>query len=155
LQVFKVSSAMVGVLASAEPAGSLFAGLVIALRPPRGRPILWLAAGAAGLFLALVVASLVGRSKHPFVPVLAVLFVGGFASALYNIFQTTIVIDATPDRLRSRMMGLVTVCIGTWPLGTMIAGALSRPLGSLGALGALGGCGLVGLGLIAAVARPR
>jgi len=153
LQTFKVSSAMVGVLASAEPAGSLVAGVVIAVRTPRGRPIFWLATGAAGLFLALVVAALVGRSEHPFVPVLAVLFVGGFASALYNIFQTTIVIDATPELLRSRMMGLVTVCIGTWPLGTVIAGALSRPLGSLGALGALGGCGLVGLGLVAVVAR--
>ena len=150
LQVFKVSSAMVGVLASAEPAGSLVAGMVIAVRTPRGRPIVWLATGAAGLFLALIVASLVGQSEHPYVPVLAVLFVGGFASALYNIFQTTIVIDVTPGLLRSRMMGMVTVCIGTWPLGTVIAGALARPLGPLGALGALGGCGLVCLGLIAA-----
>jgi MFS family permease len=154
LQTFKVSSAMVGVLASAEPAGSLVAGVLIAVRTPRRCPIFWLASGAAGLFIALVAASLAGRTEHPFVPVLAALFVGGFASALYNIFQTTIVIDATPELLRSRAMGLVTVCIGTWPLGTVIAGALSRPLGSLGALGALGGCGLVGLGLIA-VARRR
>ena len=92
-----MSSAMVGVLASAEPAGSLVAGVVIAGRTPRGRPIFWLATGAAGLFLALIVASLVGRSQHPFVPVLAVLFVGGFASALNNIFQTTIVIDVSPN----------------------------------------------------------
>jgi len=155
LQVLKVSSAMVGVLAAAEPAGSLVAGLVIAVRTPRGRPISWLAAGAAGLFVALGLASFVGRSEHPFAPVLSVLFVGGFASALYNIFQTTIVIDATPELLRSRMMGLVTVCIGTWPLGTVIAGALSRPLGALGALGALGGSGLVCLGLIAATVRRR
>ena len=155
LQAFHVSSAMVGVLASAEPAGSLVAGLVIAVRTPRGRPIFWLAAGAAGFFLSLGIASFAGRSEHPFVPVLGVLFAGGFGSALYNIFQTTIIIDATPERLRSRMMGLVTVCIGTWPLGTVIAGALSRPLGPLGALGALGGCGLVCLGLIAATVRSR
>jgi pimeloyl-ACP methyl ester carboxylesterase len=155
LRVFKVSSAMVRMLASAEPAGSLVAGLVIVGRTPRGRPIFWLATGAAGLFLALIVTSLVGRSERPFVPVLAVLFVGGFDSALFNISQTTIVIDVTPELLRSRMMRLVTVYIGTWPLGTVIAGTLSRPLGSLGALGALGGCGLVGLGLIAVVARRR
>jgi hypothetical protein len=85
---------------------------VIAGRTPRGRPIFWLATGAAGLFLALIVASLVGRSQHPFVPVLAVLFIGGFASALYNIFQTTIVIDATPEPLRSRMMGLSPSALG-------------------------------------------
>ncbi len=142
-------------LTSAEPAGSLVAGLVIAVRPPRGRLAFWFAAGAAGLFLALGVASFIGLSEHPFVPVLSVLFVGGCTSALYNVFQTTIVIDAPPEHLRSRVMGLDTVCIGTWPLGTVIAGALSRPLGPLGALGALGGCGLVCLGLIAATVRRR
>jgi hypothetical protein len=46
------------------------------------------------------------------VPVLSVLFVGGFASALYNILQTTIVIDATPELLRSRMMGWSQSALG-------------------------------------------
>ena len=44
--------------------------------------------------------------------------------------------DASARAAGSRMMGLVTVCIGTWPLGTVIAGAMSGPPGSLGALGA-------------------
>jgi hypothetical protein len=132
---------MVGVLASVEPAGSLVAGLLVGIWTPRGRSTFWLTTGAAGLFLALRLASFVGRSEHPFSPLLSVLFVGGFASALYNIFQTTIVIDAKPERLRSRMMGLVTVCIGTWPRGSVIAGALPRSLGPLGALGVIGECG--------------
>lgn len=55
--------------------------------------------------MALAAVSIVGHLESPLVPVLAVLFVGGFASALYNIFQTTIVISATPELLRSRMMG--------------------------------------------------
>jgi hypothetical protein len=80
---------------------------------------------------------------------LGILFVGGLSSAAYNIYQTTIVIAATPERLRSRVMGLVTVCIGTWPLGTVVAGLLSRTLGPLTAIGALGTCGLVGMAMTA------
>jgi hypothetical protein len=79
--------------------------LLVAAKTPRGPPVVWLAAGAAGLFVALAAVSIVGHLESPLVPVLAVLFVVGFASALYNIFQTTIVISATPELLRSRMMG--------------------------------------------------
>jgi len=105
--------------------------------------------------LALVIASLVGRLEHRLVPILSVLFVGGFSSAIYNIFQTTIAIDAPPEHLSRRMMGLVTVRIGTWPLGTVIASALSRPFGLLGALGALGCCRLVCIGPVAVTKRRR
>jgi MFS family permease len=149
LQVLKISSVMVGILAAAEPAGSLVCGLLVAAKTPRGPPVFWLAAGATGLFLTLAAVSIVGHLENPLILVLALLFVGGFASALYNIFQTTIVIAATPEPLRSRMMGLVTVCIGTWPLGTVIAGVLSVPLGPLGAIGALGVCGLTGIAVVA------
>lgn len=140
--VFGLSPGMIGVLAAAEPAGSLAAGMLIALRPPPGRPLLWLAGGAVGLFAALMVASALGQLERPLLPVLAVLFVGGTASAIYNVFQTTIVMADTPTSLRSRVMGLVTVCIGSWPFGMVLAGALIAPLGPLGALGALGVSGL-------------
>jgi hypothetical protein len=73
---------MDGVLASAEPAGSLAADRVIAVPTPYGRPAFRRAAGATDLFLALGLASLVGRSENPVVPVPSVLFVEGFASAL-------------------------------------------------------------------------
>ena len=36
--------------------------------------------------------------------------------------------------MRSRLMGVVTVCIGTGPLGQLAAGALSDGLGSRGAV---------------------
>jgi MFS family permease len=149
VQVLTVSSFMVGVLAAAEPAGSLLCGLLLAAKPPGGLPVLWLAGGATGLFISLIAVSMVDRVHSPLLPMLGILFVGGLSSAAYNIYQTTIVIAATPERLRSRVMGLVTVCIGTWPLGTVVAGLLSRTLGPLTAIGALGTCGLVGMAMTA------
>ena len=152
VQVLAVSSLMVGVLAAAEPAGSLLCGVLLAVKTPGGLPLVWLAGGATGLFITLIAVSIVGRVHSPLVPILGTLFVGGLGSAVYNIYQTTIVIAATPERLRSRVMGLVTVCIGTWPLGTVIAGLLSRTLGPLTAIGVLGACGLVGIATTAATA---
>jgi MFS family permease len=153
VEVFRLSSAMVGALAAIDPAGALVAGLLMAAWTPRGRPLVWFCAGAVGLFVALLAVSIVGwfASSHAFWLVMGVLFAGGFASAAYTVFQTTMVIDATPAHLRGRMMGLLTLCIGTWPLGTVIAGALSRAFGPLGAIGTLGGCGLAGMGVIALV----
>lgn len=147
--VFGLPPEMIGVLAAAEPAGSLLAGLLVALRPLPGRPLRWMAGGAATLFSALALASLLGHRAHPLVPVLATLFLGGVGIAVYNIQQTSIVMQDTPPALRGRVMGLVTVCIGCWPLGMLLAGRLIAPLGSLGALGALGLGGLAGMALLA------
>lgn len=152
-QVFALSPQMIGVLAAAEPAGSLLAGLLVALHPLPGRPLRWMAGGAAALFAALAVASLLGRQAHPLPSVLATLFLGGVGIAVYNIQQTNIVMQDTPPELRSRVLGLVTVCIGSWPLGMLLAGWLIVPLGSLGALGALGMGGLAGLAALALLGR--
>ncbi|MGV7241604.1 MFS transporter [Caballeronia sp. M23-90] len=149
VQVLAVSSLMVGVLAAAEPAGSLLCGVLLAVKPLGGPPVRWLAGGATVLFTTLIAVSVVGRVQRPLLPMLGILFVGGLGSAAYNIYQTTIVIAATPERLRSRVMGLVTVCIGTWPLGTVIAGLLSRTFGPLTAIGALGIGGLMGIAITA------
>ncbi|WP_284946295.1 MFS transporter [Acidisoma cladoniae] len=151
--VLHLSPQMIGVLAAAEPAGSLLAGTVLALRPARGHPLRWLAGGAAVLFLALVTAALLGMLAHPLLPILIALFLGGLGSAVYNIHQTTIVMADTPPELRSRVMGLITVCIGCWPLGMLIAGALILPLGLLGALASLGLGGLAAMAMILSLAR--
>jgi len=153
--VFNLSPEMIGVLAAAEPTGSLLAGSFIAIHPLPGPPLRWLAAGAAGLFSALAVAALLGHLTQPFMPVLAVLFLGGIGSAIYNIHQTTIAMDETPVALRSRVMGLVTVCIGCWPLGQLFAGGLIAPLGPLGSLAALGVGGLASIALLAMIGRGR
>ncbi|SAL87299.1 hypothetical protein AWB74_08055 [Caballeronia arvi] len=50
--------------------------------------------------------------------------------------------------MRSRVFGLVTVGIGCWPIGTLLAGLIAEVLSPAGALLALGLAGLVGNGLL-------
>ncbi|MCB8882175.1 MFS transporter [Acidisoma cellulosilytica] len=153
--VLDLSPFMIGVLAAAEPAGSLLAGIFVAVRPLPGHPLRWLAGGATLLFSVLIAAAIVGRMPHALVPMLVLFALGGVGSAVYNIHQTTIVMTETPPAFRSRVMGLVTVCIGSWPIGMIAAGALIDPLGLMGALAALGIGGLAGMAVLAGYARSQ
>lgn len=149
-QSFHLSDAGVGVLASAEPGGALLGGLLMTVLALRGRALGWLAGGVAILLTALGLAHLI----PPVWPVCAVLLLGGLGSSLFTNYQTTILISATPPPLRSRAMGLVTVCIGCWPLGMLLAGALAQWLGPLRALTLMAWSGVVLLGcVILATAR--
>jgi MFS family permease len=146
--VFGVSAAMVGVLAAAEPTGATLGGLALAAwGQPRGRPV-WLLIGGAATFLALMAAIPLAPWFWP----CCLLFVaGGFGIALYSNVQTTIALAEAPVAMRSRVMGLITVAVGTWPVGMLVAGWLADRIGSLWALGALGLAGLIWLTLVVAV----
>ncbi len=43
--------------------------------------------------------------------------------------QSTIVLLAAPERLRGRVMGILSACIGTQPAGTLWIGFLSGGIG--------------------------
>ena len=55
----------------------------------------------------------------------AVLVMGGFGTAGFSNMQSTLMLTEAPTEMRSRLMGIVTVCIGTGPLGILAAGALA------------------------------
>ncbi len=71
------------------------------------------------------------------------LVLGGFGTAGFGNMQSTLMLTEAPPEMRSRLMGVVTVCIGTGPLGQLAAGALSAPLGPRGAVIAMAVVGLV------------
>jgi MFS family permease len=143
-ETFDLSSTMIGVLSSAEPAGSFVAGAIIGGARLRGRSFVWLIAGSSVFFLAIAIAGFASSFRCSLASLLVILFMGGFGSAAYNIHQTTIVIESVPGVMRSRVFGLVTVGIGCWPLGTLLAGLLATVLGPTGALIALGVAGIAG-----------
>lgn len=147
-ETFNLSALMIGALSSAEPAGSFVAGAIIGSVRPRGRSLLWLLAGSILFFLAIAVAGFASAHKYSLTLLLLVFFIGGLGSAAYNIHQTTIVIESVPDAMRSRIFGLVTVGIGCWPIGTLLAGGLAAVLGPAGALMVLGMTGIAGNGLL-------
>ncbi len=83
------------------------------------------------------------------------LLAAGLGVALYTNQQTTIALTDAPAAVRSRVMGLLTMAIGTWPLGQLLAGWLASRIGPLHALGVLGTTGLAVLLVVAATMLRR
>jgi nucleoside phosphorylase len=56
--------------------------------------------------------------------------------------QTSVVMTTAPVEIRSRVLGLVTTCIGTSPAGVLTVGALSDAFGPRAAIFAMAATGL-------------
>jgi hypothetical protein len=52
----------------------------------------------------------------------------GLGTAAFSNIETTLILTEAPLATRSRVMGIVTMCIGTGPLGVLEIGALSEQL---------------------------
>jgi len=136
---FQVSPALVGLLAAAEPLGALTGGALIAASVVRMDRHLTFAGGAALFMTALIVMAL----SPSFWLAFAALVIGGFGTAGFSNMQTTLMLTEAPAGMRSRLMGLVTVGIGTGPLGILAAGALATEWGPRTAVLAMATTGLV------------
>lgn len=148
---FEVSPALVGLLAAGEPLGCLIGGALIAaglLRMDRRLAF----AGGASLFMVALIAMALSPSYWL---ALAALIIGGFGTAGFSNMQSTLMLTEAPPALRSRLMGIVTVCIGTGPLGVLAAGALSDALGPRAAIVTMAGIGLATTMVLAIALRRR
>jgi MFS family permease len=144
-QVFAVPDALAGALAGAEPLGSLLGGMVLANMHPKSAPRTMLIGGSA-MFLASLAAM-------PLMPsyslACAALVLGAFGLAFFNTMQTTLILACTPAGMRSRQLGLITVCMGAGPLGQILIGVLTEHFGPLKAVVI---SALVGLGALSVIA---
>ena len=105
----------------------------------------------AMLFLSMVFVLSLTRST----PVAMVtLFVAGLGLAGFSAMQSTILLAGSASELRSRVMGVLVVCIGTAPLGVLSVGWMAERFGVALALSISSGCGLLCLGMLC-VWRPR
>jgi MFS family permease len=148
---FHVSPGLVGLLAAGEPLGALVGGTLIALGILRLDRRLMFAGGASLFMVMLLIAAL----SPSYWLALTVLIVGGFGTAGFGNMQTTLMLTEAPLEVRSRLMGIVTVCIGTGPLGVLAAGALAREFGPRGAILTMAGLGLLATGALVAMLRKR
>ena len=139
LGAFHVSPSLVGLLAAAEPIGALMGGALIAAGLLRMDRRVVFAGGSALFMVALIVMALSPYYWLAF----SVLVVGGFGTAGFGNMQTTLMLTEAPPDMRSRLMGLVTVGIGTGPLGILAAGALAAEFGPRAAVMAMAAMGLV------------
>ena len=89
---------------------------------------------------------------------LVVLFVGGLGEAGFSSMQATIAFTTTPPEARSRIMGLIVVCIGFGPLGVLHTGFMANWLGADIAIGIIAIEGMIAtlicLWLIPALRQP-
>lgn len=147
---FGASGAAIGLLAAAEPFGALVGGLWITLsrRTPPGTGPLVL---GSLLFLVLVMGV---AFSHSYLLAWSLLAVGGLGTARFAAMQTSVVMTTAPVEIRSRVLGLVTTCIGMSPAGVLTIGALSDALGPRAAILAMAGAGLL-LMLIVLLAERR
>ena len=69
--------------------------------------------------------------------------------------QTSLIVLHTPMPIRSRLMGLLTVCIGMSPLGILLIGALADRFGPMIAVDIMAFTGLVAVSAIGLVWRQN
>ena len=148
---FGVSPALVGVMAAAESIGAFCGGLWLAGGNPPG--------SGRGLMVGGSLLYLVCVALMPLAPTFALacglLILGGFGSAAFANMQTSLIIAHAPPHVRSRLMGLLTVCIGCGPLGILLVGALAGLLGPLRAVDAIELTGLAAVTAAALVWRRK
>jgi hypothetical protein len=75
----------------------------------------------------------------------AALLVTGFGGAGFATLQATLVYLAAPAEMRSRVLGVLSVCIGTGPIGFVWLGWLADRIGAPNATAVTGALGLAAL----------
>ena len=129
----------VGVLASFDGIGGLIGALVIA---SMARTAWYGRIYVMGVTVYLV--TIMIFASTPLIPVAAAaLFVGGIANAAFAVMQSTLVYRAAPSEMRARLLGVVSVCIGTGVIGFLYLGLLTDWLSPRVATVALAAQGLV------------
>ena len=93
----------------------------------------WFVGGALALLVAITIFSVTPW----YVMGLVVLLIGGLGGAGFGSMQATITFMATAPEIRSRIMGLLVVCIGFGPLGVLHTGAMAQWLGADIAIGVI------------------
>jgi MFS family permease len=129
-QVFHVSPTLVGILAAAESFGALAGGIWLASQEPRlsGQTLM---VGGSLVFVSCVFAMPLAPD---FALACGLLALGGFGSSAFANMQTSLIVLHAPVHMRSRLMGLLTVCIGMGPLGILLVGYLANLTGPMRAI---------------------
>jgi len=136
----------VGFLTSFDGIGAFVGALALAMWLTPG----WHARGYVG-GVAVYLLGVIGFAFAPD-PILAgaALLLTGLAGAAFSTLQATIVYLAAPTEMRSRMLGVLSVCIGTGPIGFLWLGWLADRIGAAHAMAITAVLGLVAL----AATRP-
>jgi hypothetical protein len=131
----------IGLLTSVDGVGSFVGAVLLALWLTPG----WHARAYVG-GVAVFILSQIGFALAPD-PISAgvALLVTGLSGAAFATLQATTVYLAAPIDMRSRIMGVLSVCIGTGPIGFVWLGWLADRIGAPHATALTGAMGLLAL----------
>ncbi len=133
----------IGILASMDGVGAFIGATVIALFVgPRFYARTYLC-GVTSYLVLLTVFALV---RDPYASAAALLLTG-VGGAGFSIMQATLVYLAAPPEMRSRVLGVLSVCIGIGPIGFLHLGLMANVIGASWATATIGIEGLVALAL--------
>jgi len=143
-EILGLDAVGVGWLVSAEGAGALIGAIALSLfaRSQHSRQLY-----VAGVLFYCACA--IGFGQSPWIWLSAVLLLAvGMASAAFGAMQSALVLMNAPDGKERPMMGILSVAIGTAPLGFLHIGVLANWLGVRGACTLVAVEGLIAMALV-------
>lgn len=143
-ETFGADAVWTGLLLSVEGAGAFAGAMAVAFlaAPERFRRIYLL-----GSYL-FIVCVFVFSLQTDYTMALPALVVGGLGIAGFASMQSAIMFSEAPPEIRSRLMGILSVCIGSGPIGVLHVGWLADWLGGSMALTVISLEGLVAMALL-------
>lgn len=140
----------IGILASMDGVGAFCGAILLALflKPSwYGRAYI---GGVISYMTMLIVFALAPM------PALAggALLLTGLGGAGFSTMQATLVYLAAPAEMRSRILGVLSVCIGIGPIGFVVLGVAADAIGAPLATAGAGACGLAAMAATWPLWRP-
>jgi MFS family permease len=129
----------IGILASMDGIGAFAGAVLVAMFL---RPRLYRYAYVGGVTIYMVMLIVFALVSDPLIAGSALLFTG-LGGAAFSIMQATLVYLSSPPEMRSRMLGVLSVCIGTGPVGFVALGWLADAIGAPWATATTGLTGLI------------
>jgi len=106
------------------------------------KPDFYRRAYVGGVTLYMVMLIVFALVPVPVIAGSALLFTG-LGGAAFSIMQATLVYLSAPPEMRSRMLGVLSVCIGIGPVGFVALGSLADAIGAPWATATSGLTGLL------------
>jgi MFS family permease len=116
----------VGLIAGIEGLGAILGALMVSLT--RNDHHLWLTY-IGGVSICLIGVAAMGLGTTTVVVCISIA-IAGIGSGLFAASQVTMTYRLSPKEQRSRMFGILTICIGSAPIGFVMLGATAELIGS-------------------------
>ena len=129
----------IGILASMDGVGAFCGSIALMLWAKPAHYARLYVGGVVLYFVLAIVFALV-----PNVPLAgAALLFTGVCNAAFSVMQATLIYLAAPPEMRSRLYGVLSVCIGSAPIGFLCLGLLADAVGATAATATSGILGLM------------